>query len=452
MEGSAVSFRFPLEQLASYFNKQGATEVLIKHLVSNNNSKNQIYLPGDISSLSLLPIGELQASEGSSNKIGHSGPIFKAKLDLWWLNEGELCQAPDTKLIVYPQYPEMRLSGFLNRCKNAPSELMDYHKRGREADRVLVLAPLPDKRVIAVLFAPESLEAELIRSAGGEPYGVLRRFDLGGTGQFDSESLLLSELRRIHLKGWLAPEYRRHDGTWAPCRGTNCGGVTLESHLGISANGYAEPDFHGWEIKQHAVPAWGRAGRAITLLTPEPTGGAYVDDGVESFIRSWGYADRKGRNDRLNVGGIYQVGKSASSLTGLRLVLDGYNADREEFTSEGAVLLVDRTDRVAASWTFAKLMNHWKRKHAKAAFVPSMSKKEPDIRYCYGSEIHLGEGGRFSYLLRAFAYGLVYYDPGIKMEGVSGEKPVVKRRSQFRIQGKNLSTIYQKYRAVDLLR
>jgi hypothetical protein len=187
-------------------------------------------------------------------------------------------------------------------------------------------------------------------------------------------------------------------------------------------------------------------------MTPEPTGGAYVDDGVESFIRSWGYADRKGRYDRLNVGGIYQVGKSASSLTGLRLVLDGYNADREEFTSEGAVLLVDRTDRIAASWSFAKLMNHWKRKHAKAAFVPSMSTKAPDIRYRYGSEIHLGEGGRFSYLLRAFAYGLVYYDPGIKMEGVSGEKPAIKRRSQFRIQGKNLPTIYQKYRAVDLLR
>lgn len=54
-----------------------------------------------------------------------------------------------------------------------------------------------------------------------------------------------------------------------------------------------EPDFRGWEVKQHSVTNFPRAdsGTAITLMTPEPTDGFYKDRGVEAFIRWFGSPD-----------------------------------------------------------------------------------------------------------------------------------------------------------------
>lgn len=445
---------FPLAGVAARLRELGGAEVLVKHLAPNDNSKNQIYLAGDISSLGLLPTGEVEFNQGTSTKPGAEkrGPIFRAAVDLWWVLEGgELQQAPNAKLILYPQYSEVRLSGFLLGCRGAPSELFDINKRGRERGRILLLCPLFDKRVIATVYEAESPEARALREVAGEPYGVLRRFDLAASETGSSERILLRELRRIHELGWVEPVYLGRDGGFRPCKGPNCGGVTLESHLGITANGYAEPDFHGWEIKQHSVGSWAKpsSGR-ITLMTPEPNGGAYVEKGARYFVETWGYEDQLGREDRLNFGGIYRAGAAPNERTGLRLVLAGYDEASGRFQGDGAVMLMDAGDRIAASWSFAKLIDHWKRKHAKAAFVPSIMRKEPSVQYQYGSKVALAEGGRFSLLLCAFAYGSVYYDPGIKLEG-SGQGAKLKRRSQFRIDSRLLKSLYETYRNVDVL-
>lgn len=450
-----IKTTLPLPSLAARFRALGSEEVLVKHLAPNDNSKNQIYLAGDVSSLGLLPTGEVRFNQGTSRRPGSNkrGPIYLSSIDLWWLAaNGSLSPAPNSKLILYPQYSEVRLSGFLSGCEAPPSELFDIHKRGREVGRVLILAPLPDRRVIAAVFPEDSDEAKAIRAATGEPYGVLYRFDLGLGAEALSEERLLTELRRIHSLGWLDPVYLEKDGGFRPCRGTNCGGVTLESHLGIMANGYSEPDFHGWEVKQHNVGSWAhpKAGR-ITLMTPEPSGGAYVEEGPKYFVRTWGYEDQRGRADRLNFGGIYRVGGVAHNRTGLRMILSGFDEPTGRFEGDGAVMLVDHQDRVAASWSFAKLIDHWKRKHAKAVFVPSIVRKDPSIQYEYGEHIALAERGRFNLLLRAFAYGSVHYDPGIKLEGVEAGDSKLKRRSQFRIDSRYLSSLYETYRQVDLL-
>lgn len=433
----------------------GASEVLVKNLAPNDNSKNQIYLSGDISSLGMIPTGEVVFHPGTSMKPGASnrGPIFRAGMDLWWLSsDGSISPAPNSKLILYPQYSEVRLSGFLSACRAAPSTLFDPHKRGREPGRILMLAPLPDGRVIAAVFSADSEEANAIRSVPGELYGVLHRFELVPAHTASSEDVLLAELKRIHLLGWLDPEYLSRDGTRRPCRGTNCGGVTLETHLGITANGYSEPDFHGWEVKQHNVGSWAHESASrVTLMTPEPSGGAYVEKGPKYFVRTWGYPDQRGREDRLNFGGIYRVGGTENKRTRLRLVLTGYDEITGNFEGDGAVMLIDPMDKVAASWSFAKLIDHWKRKHAKAVFVPSIVKKHPSIQYQYGWRVSLATGGRFSFLLRAFAYGSVHYDPGIKLEGASGPEEKLKRRSQFRIDSRQLGSLYESYRQVDLL-
>ncbi|WP_170185839.1 MvaI/BcnI family restriction endonuclease [Pseudoxanthomonas dokdonensis] len=432
----------------------GATEVLVKRLAPNDNGKNQIYLAGDVSALGKIPTGEVQLVAGTSQKAGAKrGPIFRSAVNMYWLGEDySLVQAPHAKLILYPQYSEVRLSGFVRDCPAAPSHLFDIKRAGRNPGRVLLLAPLPDGRVITTAFSPESAEAKCLLEQDGEPYGVLHRFELGGDTGTSSETLLISRLRSIHLAGWLDPVYLQPDGSHRPCLGPNCGGVTLESHLGILSNGRAEPDFHGWEVKQHGVFSLARPrSTRITLMTPEPSGGAYVDAGPEYFIRTWGYEDRKGRADRINFGGVYRSGGDAHSLTGLRLVLQGYDSRKETFDGDGCIALLDRADEVAASWSFAKLMNHWRMKHAKAAFVPSQLQRSPTIRYRYGSNVMLAEGAKFKLLLRAFAEGAVYYDPGLKMEKAASEHPEIKRRSQFRVDSRKLASLYEKNRIVDVL-
>ena len=63
----------------------------------------------------------------------------KANLDLHWLNErNQPERARRSKLIWYPNYPEVRLSGFLAGCSAAPSSYMKSTNRIR--GRVLFFA------------------------------------------------------------------------------------------------------------------------------------------------------------------------------------------------------------------------------------------------------------------------------------------------------------------------
>ncbi len=446
---------FPLATLGRRLRDLGAREVLVKRLAPNDNGKNQIYLAGDVSSLGEIPTGEVEHVAGTSKKRGapKRGPIFRASVALFWLRpEDGIEPAVHAKLILYPQYSEVRLSGFVKGCRSAPSELFDITKRGRSPGRVLILAPLDDGRVIAAAFAPESAEAMALPQTDGECYGVMHRFELAvESPKLSSEQLLITKLRHIHAREWLEPVYLEADGSFSPCAGTNCGGVTLESHLGIRANGNSEPDFHGWEVKQHGVFSLARPRAArITLMTPEPSGGVYAEAGAGAFIKRWGYPDRKGRTDRINFGGVYRSGAALHGLTGLRLALHGYDVLTGAFDGNGEIVLLDADETVAASWSFAKMMDHWKRKHAKAAFVPSQIRRKPDIRYRYGKEVMLAEGARFKLLLKAFAEGAVYYDPGMKIENAGTAAPEVKRRSQFRVDSRRLAGLYEKMRLVDV--
>lgn len=446
--------RFPLEQIGRHLVDLGAREVLVKRLAPNDNSKNQIYLAGDVSELGKIPTREVEHVAGKSLKTrGKRGPIFRACVDLHWLrSDGGLEPAPHAKLILYPQYSEVRLSGFLRGCGAAPSELFDVTRRGRTPGRVLILAPLDDGRVIAAAFGPETREARALVGQDGERYAVMHHYMLTAEETaLSSEALLLARLRDIHLSDWLDPVYLKADGSFSPCRGTNCGGVTLESHLGIRPNGMSEPDFHGWEVKQHGVLSLSkpRASR-ITLMTPEPSGGYYVEAGAEQFIRRWGYADSKGRVDRINFGGVYRSGGALHGRTGLRLVLDGYDPTSGKFTGDGHVVLLDGEGNSAASWSFAKLMDHWRRKHGRAAYVPSQIQRQPGIRYRYGKDVLLAEGAEFRLLLRAFAEGAVYYDPGMKIERAGQARSEVKRRSQFRVDSRRIAGLYERTRLVDV--
>jgi hypothetical protein len=187
----------------------------------------------------------------------------------------------------------------------------------------------------------------------------------------------------------------------------------------------------------------------VTLFTPEPTAGAYVQDGLLAFLHRYGYADTRGRPDRLNFGGVYRANGSAHAKTNLRMVVDGFEAEARKYSPAGAIRLLDHQDREAMSWSFVKLIDHWKTKHAHAAFVPAQQRLTPERQYRYGRSILLGEGADFGLFLAAVEAGKVYYDPGIKVENISTAKPVTKRRSQFRVNSKDIPVLYASTRVVD---
>ena len=92
---------------------------------------------------------------------------------------------------------------------------------------------------------------------------------------------------------------------------------------------------------------------------------------------------------------------------------------------------------------------HWKAKHAHAASAPAQQRLTSDRQYRFGRNILLGEGAEFGLFLNAVHEGRVYYDPGIKLEGLSTAKPASKKRSQFRASSKDLPALYVSSRVVD---
>lgn len=432
-----------LRTLLGMLRDAGSVRFYVKPLSPNDNSKNQVYLGGSFSSL--RPFTNLRITRDSD---GGGRTRLKAALRFRWMsNDGRLSPAPTTQLILYPQYPEVRLSGFLRGSELAPSATMSSRMPGR----VLVFGVTRDGEVIGYAAAPGSAVARAATAAAVVvEHGAIREITASGSGS-DSRAVLIEALSRIHHRGWIESKRLTSDGAVVPCNSANCGGFTLEAELGIRPNAIAEPDYEGWEMKQlGAVTMSSTPSSSATLLTPNPTGGAYSLLGPERFIRTYGYRDLLGREDRLNFGGLHRFGR-VHSRTHLRLALIGFDAMSHEWTAEDARMsLVDSQGREAASWCLADLLMHWNRKHARAAYVTSVMRLLPARQYAYGCIVRLGLGTDFGFFLAAVSNGYVYYDPGLKLENAHGSRPRVKERHQFRIRPAHLIALYSAFERVDV--
>ena len=93
-------------------------------------------------------------------------------------------------------------------------------------------------------------------------------------------------------------------------------------------------------------------------MTPEPDLGFYKTDGVESFVRKYGYDDKRGREDRMNFGGVHRCGV-VQATTNLTLQIDGFDADKKKITNvHGSIALIDSRERIAAGWSMERLLKH----------------------------------------------------------------------------------------------
>lgn len=424
----------------------GATRIYAKKLAPNDNSKNQIYLGGDFSVLNVIPHGEIYSDD--EDRAGSKRERAKARVSFFWVSESARFRAPDTNLILYPKYPEVRMSGFLRGCEAPPSSLM----ASREPGRILVLGVTAEREVLGYAAAAGEPVAQEIEAGAWEQLGVLMELPAQAGLKASSKELLLAELKRIHQQHWIMSQKLGRDGAKEAYAARNGGGYTLEAELGIAPNGYAEPDFLGWEVKQYSVRDFRRflPRSPVTLMTPEPTGGVYQEKGVTEFLRRFGYADKSGRPDRINFGGVYTCARGFHAGTKLKLTLNGYDAGAGKITDlDGGISLIDPSGEVAAHWSFKGVMQHWNRKHAQAAYVPSLFRTPPP-QYCYGPRVLLCERTDFLLFLKAFANGTVYLDPAIKMENASGASPEIKRRSQFRTRHQSLGVCYHQSEIVEI--
>jgi hypothetical protein len=422
--------------LKRFYSDHGASRLYIKILSPNDNSKNQVYFGPGFEAINLFPMGEIEFDPSSANAI------FKAPLEFFWLSdECDLVKAPSAQLILYPQYPEIRFSGFLRGSDRLKIKSVRELMMSRLPSRVLFLGVGDSSRIIGAVFnSAHSIAKEFLQSQNAFPEvtSIFRKITLpkflGGEG--DPKRILLGELSRINHLGWIDSRRLDANGDLIVCSAPQCGGYTLEAQFGIIPNGRSEPDYLGWEIKQYGQ-------NVLTLMTPEPNGGAYVEKGVKEFVKRYGYPDRAGRVNRMNFGGIHYCERQHPT-TKLTMKLVGYDFEKNKITDpNGGISLVSVAGEVAASWSFSGILSHWNRKHQNAVYVPSQHRTFPENQYSYGAEVLLCEGTDPLLFTKAIKDQKIYYDPGIKVENINAERPAVKRRSQFRIKLKDIDCLYK---------
>jgi MvaI/BcnI restriction endonuclease family len=437
-----VSFS-TLDALLARMHDLGAQQVLCKELAENDNSKQQIYLGGNFEVLRLLPFQEVRTDASLKR------PNFKAKLDLRWISsDGTVARAPWAQLILYPDYPEVRLSGFLRDCPLAPSVLMqpipqDRRRHNNIGDGRVMFFGITGNRatLVYVAAARSAVAAAFDRRRSRNEFEFIGMFWRVTTpAELNPRNALLAKLTAIHCAGWHDSSKLNREGLPMPYTARNGAGYTLEALFGIRPNGDAAPDFMGWELKAF------RSGK-VTLMTPEPDTGFYGTNGVRAFVGKYG---RAAPNDVMYFTGTHRANMRCTS-SGQLLTIRGFDVHTLKIVDvAGGIDLLDTKNQLAAGWSFARLIEHWGHKHAFAAYVPYATRNAIP-QYRFNSPVLLGEGTDFTLYLAAMMAGHVIYDPASKIVAASTLRSRVKARSQFRIPIRYLSMLYRKFQPIALL-
>lgn len=425
----------------------GVERLLLKELSENDNSKNQVYLGPDYSALRMLPAGELVTEQCRSTKKKEPMFIAKAALHFWWVDTEGQFLAPRAQLILYPQYPEVRMSGFLRDCANPPSDLMATRLSGR-----MMFLGVAGRQIFAVVEGADSpvcaeVRQKLASDVFGDREGVFHSIPVNGKTDTHRTSLCQT-LLEIHEAGWIQSSRLDAAGNKISYAAQNGAGYTLEAACGISPNGSPLPDFLGWELKASQTGHWPvlTPGARITLMTPEPTAGLYAED-LDSFRER--YANPKGPGAMYFTGtrGV-GTGKKGDTLV---LELEGIENAKILSPATASIVLRDTVrGEIAAGWPVLPMLEHWRNKHSRTAYIPYEKRDgSPVPEYRYSNMVRLAEGEDFSLLLKAFAAGLIVHDPGVKFT-LSNGKWITKRRNQFRTRAEHIQTLYKRCADTDI--
>ena len=122
------------KEVGDFLHHHGVSTVYIKQLArKQDNEKNQIYIAGQkganpfalIERILPLTFGSRASSTSSAKRHSQAGsPILEGTVPWNWIDrDGTSHPAPNTRAIFYLQFPEIRLSGFLRGCDEAPKSL-----------------------------------------------------------------------------------------------------------------------------------------------------------------------------------------------------------------------------------------------------------------------------------------------------------------------------------------
>ena len=423
---------FTLEDLVAVFKEKDVSKVIAKPLSENDNSKNQIYLGGSYEALQEIPHGEIIAYSALKR------PNFKAKVDFSWINEnGDEFIAPNTQMILYPKYPEVRLSGFLFGCKNAPSEdfkVISRDDRTGEKDGRYLFFGIRGEKV----FSYVSRKGSSISIKMSEDYKETKDLFIDiPIEKKANDDALIAKLHEIYLTNpHLLVRLLADGDTLVEYTAPNAPGYTLEALFGVKPNGDSKPDYQGWELKTHS-------NSVVTLMTPQPDGGIHSEIGARDFVMRYGHETDDGS---IYYTGIMRVAEDTplySAAEGKRhLEIVGYDKESKKITNVDGFIAVRENGDFIETWSFSHILSIWNRKHDQTCYVKS---KRDGNMVSFGKIVILGKKTSAEYLLSALSDGIVYYDPASKISSKA-----LKLRSQFRVKESDIPHLYKASRIIDL--
>lgn len=422
--------RLRLNDAIGAMRREGATVVYLKDMAPNDNSKNQYYLGRDESALRCLGVTLEDAEVSGQGKR----TALRASQPLRWITPHGTHPAPGAKIIFYPQYPEVRLSGIVRGVpKTVPGRDL---ARDRLDERVMLLG-VTDRDLLVWVGEPSRAERFALETS---PTGDNPLLEVVGAtprpSLHEAWADLLAELRVIITGPPVEAQRLTREGLHGyTASAPNAPGYTLEALFGIEANSDPAPDYRGLiELKV--------VSQKVTLMTPEPTSGVYAEDGKLTFLQRWGRESR----GKLRFTGLHRVGVVKSSQP-LVLEIDGWSDDDPRtYDPRGRVVLADNEGEVGAAWLLSDLHSHWLKKHPEVAFVPYSRDKAANT-ISFEVPVHAGHGTDFATFMQALSVGDVYLDPGTSMP-IDTEK--VHARNQFRVNRTRLAALYNRFEHHDL--
>ena len=449
-----------IQQVRNLLKSAGVESIWVKQLKRNHNSKQQVFFGNDPSELAFLPLGTPTYTPTQSHKKKAGAPVIQIPLPWHWIDPDGEYKAPGSKLCFYPQYPEVRFSGFLKGCEKPPRELMSETMRGHEPNRCLFFGPVKIKgkadHVVGLIVGSLSPAAQYVSGMESFHEGRICPVSFDSEDTVGEVSVLENALLKIINKR-IIPWRLRNDGSVErPYTAPNAPGLTLEAELGVGENAIPGPDFDVWElkaIKQKSLEK--RNNHRVTLFTPQPDTGWTVGRPQTDFVMKYGHvSDRNDSGEPTEyyfTSGDINLPRKPRPNAKLDLGLVGFT-DATHFDPNGLIALYDRkSGELAAGWSYLKLLEHWQRKHNRAAYVPYIRDRNADGDFVeFGPLVTLGISTSFGLFLQAFNEGKVVYDPGDKATlNEGGWTP--HSRSQFRINLNDLRSIYQEVREINVL-
>lgn len=424
-----------LAEIVTVLARHGATEAIIKPLSKNHNDKNQIYSGADFTPLYpmfdvnfALRGPSISGKKGGANK-GAAIPEAVFRQFAWLDAVGREVAARDVRMIIYPQYPETRLSGFKTVENTVPEALsVAFTKANPSVPRYLVLGRRGAGEAIGLVVVDPGTQfiADVAALPPAQGSRVWRHLRLRKTAPQRLVAMLAEAAGRP-----LPGSRLDASGNTLAFNGTQVCGYTLEHALGIIPNSGRNGDFEGIELKTHTQSK-------VTLFTPEPDMGFYAQD-FAGFMQTWGYPDIDGN---LRLTGIHRVNVRCdkSGLT-LRIM----NHDRGTSLAASAdrdvhLGLFDDEGRLAAGWSLERMLNCWTSKHNEAVYIPATKVKCLDDDLLDKGHQHMVQfSNRVMWcretsadrLFEALYNGTLFLDPAPKY--CPGKPHLNKRRSQWRV-------------------